>query len=362
MKKIIFLLICIFATALTLASCGRKYEPVKSTKEESRVVFTMEIDGEEYDVKYELYRMLFLNNKALIDGGDNSVWSSDKKENYIRKMNALVYDRAAEIFSVFAFAEELGINPYSAAVEDKIYEYIVLSVEGNQADYVGHGSYDKFLASLKERNMNYSVMELLLRYSIVSSFIYEEYRGVTDDVLGELPGNITISKEDVSSYYFDDECARVLQLITSDGAKATEHKAAMEKLPGPKGVALYIINKTTAVHTDCIVDKEVSGTILGKYALDSIVYGEYSDAVFSLSPGQFSEVIEINDEGKKSYYVAFKLTKSPEHFERCYDAIKQSYIDNEVGRKIEGKKRQLISSVEVQDGYAEIIHASIYMN
>lgn len=359
MKRILILLICIFTVAVTLCSCDKKYEPVKSTKEESRVIYTMTLDGETYEVKYELYRMLFLNNKSLVDGGDDSVWSSDKKDEYVSRINKIIYDEAAEIFSVLAYAEELDINPYSVAVEEKIYEYIVLSVEGNQADIKGHGSYDKFLLSLKERNMNYSVMELLLRYSIVSSLIYEKYTGVTDEVLGELPGDIEIDREDVLAYYLGNECARVLQMVSSDRDKMLLHKEKIAEKEGPLGVALYIIQNSTALASDCIVDKKVSGVVIGKYALDA-AYEEYADAVFALKAGQISEVMEIND-GGTSYYLAYKLTKDNEHFERCYDAVRQSYIDNEVGKRLERTKSQLISSLSLGKNYSDINHSSISM-
>lgn len=361
MKRALFLLVCVFAMTLALSSCGKEYEPVESTKEESRVVYTMTLDGEKYEIKYELYRMLFLNNKSLVDGGDDTVWSSDKREEYIARIDEIICERAAEIFSVFAYARTLDINPYSVAVEDKIYEYIVLSVEGNQADIKGHGSYDKFLASLKERNMNYSVMELLLRYSIVSSYVYEKYNGVTDEVLGDLPGDVEISREDVLSYYLGDECARVLQMVSADYDKMTSHKEKMAEKEGPLGVALYIIQNSTAVHTDCIVDNKVSGTVIGKYALDDNAFGEYSDAVFALKAGQISEIIEVSD-GGKSYYVAFKLPKDNEHFERCYDTIRQSYIDNEVGKRLDRAERSLLGSLSLGKDYSAINHAGISMD
>ena len=361
MKRIFALVACAVLTIFTLASCGEKYEPVKSTKEESRVIYTMTVDGEEYEVKYELYRMIFLSNKALIDGGDDSVWTSDNKDEYIKRMDKLVYERSAEIFAVFAYAKQLGINPYSVAVDDKIYEYIVLSVEGNQADVQGHGTYEKFLESLKERYMNYSVMELMLRYSIVSSMIYEKYNGVADAVLGEMPGEIEIKREDVLEYYFSDECARVLQIYSDDYDKMLTHKEKIAEKDGSLGVALYIIQNSTVVHTDCIVDKKPSGTVIGKYAVDRYAYGEYADAVFALKIGGVSDVIEVDDAGV-SYYVAYKLQKTDEHFERCYDSVKQSYVNNSVGKMLVSVKSDLVSSLSKYDGYSSINHAQISMN
>lgn len=359
MKRVLILLALVFTAMLVFTSCNEKYKPVESTEEESRVVYTMTIDGVKYEVKYELYRMLFLNNKELVDGGDDSVWSSDKKDEYVGRINEIIYDRAAEIFSVFAFARQLDINPYSVAVEDKIYEYIVLSVEGNQSDVQGHGSYEKFLASLKERNMNYSVMELLLRYSIVSSYVYEKYRGVTDEVLGELPGDIEISRDDVLAYYLGDDCARVLQMVSNDYDKMLQHKEKIkEKGDDDLAIALYMINNSTAVHTDLIVDKKSSGVVIGRYALDSNVFGEYADTVFALKNGELSDVVKVDGEG---CYIAYKLQKTEEHFDRCYDVIRQSYIDNAVGHRLEEIKSSLISSMQLDKNHSSIDHAAISM-
>lgn len=357
MKKILLLVLAVLC--LSLVSCSDvKYEPVESTKEEERVVYTMFLDGEKYEVKYELYRMLFLNNKSLVDGGDSSVWDSAVAGEYIEKINDLIYARAAEIFSVFHFASELGINPYSAAVNDKIYEYIVISVEGNGGDIKGHGSYESFLLSLTDRNMNYSVMELLLRYSIVYSYINEEYKGVEDEVLGQLPGNIEISRDQVFSYYMSDECARILQMVCADSAKMAEHRSRLAEKATDKERALYIIQQSTALHTDCIVDKEVSGVIIGKYAQDATRFGEYTKAALSLSGGELGDVFEISGD----CYLAIGLEKSEEHFDRCYDAVRQSYIDNEVGKRLENTKLALIDTVEAGGAYSEIRHALISMN
>ena len=73
MKKILVLFIIVM-TLMGLCSCGEsKYKPVPSTDEEARVVMTFSADGQSYQMKYELYRALFIGNKAIIDGGDDSV-------------------------------------------------------------------------------------------------------------------------------------------------------------------------------------------------------------------------------------------------------------------------------------------------
>ena len=58
LKKLICALLTV-AMLLALISCG-DYEPVPSTADEARTVMTFRIEGEKYELKYELYRCLFL--------------------------------------------------------------------------------------------------------------------------------------------------------------------------------------------------------------------------------------------------------------------------------------------------------------
>ena len=75
MKKIIAFLLSLIILAGLTACSGGGYEPVPSTDEEARVVMTLECDGKSYDVKYELYRALFLSHRDELDGGDRELWS-----------------------------------------------------------------------------------------------------------------------------------------------------------------------------------------------------------------------------------------------------------------------------------------------
>ena len=145
MKRIISAVLLVVVLSLMLVSCN-KYPPKKSTREERRVVMTLSLDGEKYEVKYELYRALFLNYKNQVDSGNHSVWASEQKNEYIDRINAIIARKAAEIYSVFHLAGKLGIDPYSKDVNEQIEEYVRISVEGNEADVMGFGGdYDAYL-------------------------------------------------------------------------------------------------------------------------------------------------------------------------------------------------------------------------
>ena len=109
MKKIISLLIIISAL-LSLVSCGAKYPPVESTQQEATVLFTLTADGVSYDVKYELYRALFLAHKGEVDGGDESVWSGELRDEYVEKINEIIIPKIADIYATIRLAEKIGVN------------------------------------------------------------------------------------------------------------------------------------------------------------------------------------------------------------------------------------------------------------
>ena len=149
MKRFIVLVMILLMSVPSLASCKKEttYDPVPSTEEESRVVMTFTYGSKTYSVKYELYRALFLNLKDDVSGGDDSVWESDNKQEYIDRINTLIASRAAHIYGVFKVASDLGIDLYSDSVDDTIQEYIKDSVEGSDS-LEGYGSYNAYLAAL----------------------------------------------------------------------------------------------------------------------------------------------------------------------------------------------------------------------
>ena len=368
MKKIFLLAIIIMLVGSLFVGCGdEKYEPVESTEEEARVVMTLELEGERYEIKYELYRMLFLNNKSARDGGDSAVWSGDRKEEYIGRINEIIINRAAEIFAVLHLGEKSGIDPYSDEVEEQIDEYIRISVEGNSADVTGHGSYEDYLASLSERNMNYSVQELLYRYAIVLNKLNELYAGKDDEVLGQLDGALEFTEDDVKAYYNSDECVRLLHLFFDAEVKSLEdmqgYREAMEsRADDERSVATYIINRYSLVlDSDIFVGSTLSGIVVGKHELDSALYAEYTDAAFSIGEGEVSEVIEIIQD-KKYYYILYKLEKSDAHYNEFYERVEASYIDHKIGKMLSDVQSELIQSMQKTDIYSDIEHASISMS
>ena len=366
MKKL-FLLTIMLLALLALSSCGSKYPAVESTEEEARVVMTLELDGKHYDVRYELYRALFLANKYTVDGGDESVWSGANSSDYVAMINEIIYDRVADIYACLYLAESIGDNVYSREYEDQIDEYIRINVEGS-GNIKGHGTYEKYLESLKEKNMNYSVSVLMIRYAIALNRINEYYFGAEDDVL-ESNGNLEFTKADVESFYYGSDSVRVLTAFIHEGVRTEDElnslRNAMDKKSTDLEVALCIINNTTATATELIEDKSVRGSIIGKHSLDSVFYSEYIEAAFSTEVGDVSEIATVsglNDGFSDGCYIFYVLAKDAAHLEKYYDDVEAAYIENRVGEIRDQIKSSLKSSIMLTGDGLSIIHKDIKMD
>ena len=362
MKRITSILLLII-TLFTLVGCKSKYPPVESTEEEAKTVYTLEYGGKRYEIKYELYRALFLSNRSTVDGGDRSVWEGENKDAYIAEINEIIKEKAAKIYSAFHLAKSLDIDPYSKEIDQKIQQYIELSVDGG-GDSIGfRGDYDAYLMSLKDSGLNYAVQELMLRYSITLEKIDEYYKGKEDDALGLIDSKYSLSDEELRAYYFGDDCVRVLHAYMQDGvggdtkAKMESIKAGIASSESDLDAALYIINNTLVTPTDLIINKKVSGLTIGRYAL-SEEYADYSASTFSLSPGETGEVVEVND-GTKGYYVIRALEKTEEHYLLCTDEVRQSFFDNLISKSLIDISKRLCESAVFEKDYLEIDHARI---
>ncbi len=365
MKKILAILL-LSATIFSLASCSDEYKPVKSTKEEAKAIMSLPVGNDEYDVRYELYRAFFLTYRDQVDGGNRSVWSSANKGEYINRINELIIDKAATIYATLHFAESLGIDPYSDDFESQITETVRIGVEGNGSDVVGHdGDYDAYLESLKQMNLNYSVSTLLIRYELALEAINEYYAGRVDAVLGNLGDGYDIKEEDVRAYYYGEECARVLYIFYQDGVKSDlaleAIRSEMSGLSGDIDVALYIINHSMGLESELIKNGKVSGSIIGKYALNDLYYRDFTAAALALEKGKVSSVIKTEGDDPGSY-ILYKLEKADEHFTAEYQTIRASYIDNLVGKSIANIKAAMKNGVSYTKNYDDVEHSNISMD
>ncbi len=342
MKKILALFI-ILSSLLSLVACGEDYPPVASTDEESKVVMTVTYEGEKYEIKYELYRALFLNLRESVDGGDAAVWSGNDREEYISRIDSLIKARAAEIYATLHVADKIGVNVYSNQYDDKVKEYIRLSVEGGivgDTEITGFkGDYEKYLAYLSSININYSVQDLLIRYSLATEEIFKHYAGNLDSeefVEDAGIGALEYTREDVLEFYESDECVRILRAFlptkyyTATRAAEIRAKIAEKAKIGEDAVAAQMIQHTTTGASDV-----KNGDLIARHSLDREYYSELIDTAFSTEMREVSDVINIVTGEEDGYLILYRTEKNGLHFEECYDSIVAVYLQNEIGKIID---------------------------
>ena len=378
MKKIIAIILALTAI-FSLFSCNKatEYPAVESTEEEARTVMTLSLDGKTYDVKYELYRAFFLTYKSKVDGGDESVWSGDSKDTYIRLIDEMIVDRVVEIYSAFAICERIGFDLYSKDVEKKIKENVRISVEGGSYGSTtldGYESYDAYLAALKSLNLNYSVQVLLLRYAIAIDVIDTHYIGTasSDDIDANVSiGAIKYTKDDVRNFYFSEDCVRVLRANFQKGISYTPEEKAEQlrnkivdasRTPGSledKENAVFLAIISSGLYSNTAEIK--NGYVIGKYNLERSYYGDMTDAALSLSEGEVSQPIDVVSDVEDSYYILYRSYKSEELFEANYEDVKYVYLMNYVGEITHGVASDLKKSVSYTDVMTTLDHAAIGM-
>ena len=373
MKRIIAFLL-VLAAILTLSAC--RYKPVESSEEEARTVMTLSIDGKAYEVKYELYRALFLTYKSQIDGGNPDVWTSEGKAEYIDRINSIIIDKITDIYAAFAVCEKIGFDIYSKDVENQIKEYVKISVKGGSygsKTMHGYDSYKDYLEALKSANLNYSVQTLLFRYAIAIDAIDTYYIGTAtpDEVNYDITlGAIQYTEDDVRAFYNSEDCARVLRasfqkIISYDPyqtamnlkGKMTDAAASASTLEGKEDAVLKAITKSGYFANAAEVE---NGYVIGKYNLERLYYGDMTDAIFSIGEGEVTDPISITDE-EDTYYVIYRTYKTDEHFAANYNSIRYVYLRNYVGEIIHNAAEALEASAVFSDFLNNINHSDIGM-
>ena len=371
MKKTIALFLLI-ACVFSLIGCSdTTYPPVESTETEATTVMTLKAGEKTYEVKYELYRALFLNFKKEFDGGDDSVWTGDNKDEYISKIHEHITSLILDIYSAFAVCEQIGYDLYSKEVENKINKFIQISVDGGSyggESFMGYGGdYDAYLEYIKTLNHNYSTHVLLYRYAIAIEAIDEHFIGTfsADDIDGNITvGSMTYTREDVENYYFSDACVRVLRTYISEGldlnplARAQRLAADLKVAArnGESAVSNMIMGRGPIGATD-----GVQGVIIAKNNLDGAFYADMVNEAFRLKEGEVSDVVPIHDGQEMRYYIMYRGQKSEEHFDNNYSDIAYIFLRDGVGATLAQMKETLGEEIIKSDFLIELDYSTITM-
>ncbi len=367
MKKtisVILILALCLGCILSISSCKKKYERADSTEEEARVVMSLTVGDEVYEVRYELYRTLFLTYRAVVDKGSSDVWTGEDSEKYVDEINDMIIKRLSGIFSVFELARRIGFDPYSDEAEDEIDEMIRISVEGGSRDGVEYGGYggdyDAYRAALKSMYHNDSTSVLMLRYELAREAVYQYYLGNGAD------GAIEYTESDIETYYYSDSAARILKTYITEGvsydteARAESVKEALKQAAasGETAVRAVMIDRGTPT----AAGELERGVVIGRHSLGD-EYLDIAEATFSLGVGEVSDVVYIytaNEGGR--YYIIYRAEKTDDFLRDNYGEVVTAFLYDSVGKMLGDISTLLNDGVRYADGYAQIEHSAISMD
>ena len=104
-----------------------------------------------------------------------------------------------------------------------------------------------------------------------------------------------------------------------------------------------------------------NGEVFGRLSLDRVYYGELLDAAFALEYYDVSKVITINTDMESGYSILYKLSKSSQHLNDCYDDIVEVYKQNEIGKMLETCADKMKSAAVASNFLNGLDRASIEM-
>lgn len=329
---------------VSLTACGSSgYREVKSKRAWRKTVLT--IDGE--DVSFELLRFYFFRHTSEVDGGDPSLWSGDGAEELTKKALDLAVADICDLYALFAVCRSYGIDPERDDIDALVNEYVTYDVDGGYPDgstlVTGFGGdYDKYLESLRELHLTDTVKRLLYRYAaclkVLNAYIQngaEGQAGADDAAL--------------QKFLDSDDCVHVnyaeLQKVAYTRERAEEIHAQMKAAEGnlTKLGELVTHHRPTA-------ENPRSGEYYSRYATDATNTVLY-DLIFSLRPGEVSDLVEIGD----SYYIYYGMKK-----DASTEEIRSLYLEEFfMYRKMAGKAEVLKTKVEYKAAYNALTYASL---
>lgn len=353
----LFLAFLMCAFCCLFIACGEGgYDQKESTEEELTIVLKMGT----HDVPYELFRALFINRKAEIDGGNLSLWTGADAAQYHAKIMPLVLQDLAAIYATFDLAKEYDIDPFGDDVSEELSEQITISVDGGEWNGIaikGFENYDAYLGSLATNGMNDGASRLLLRYQICENRLI-------DLLAVPYTSKYTYTEANLQALYESDDCRRFVLLYRETntlGMTSEEHESVvlkgLEKLRAESD-EVEIVKISKQYFQNSIAEIE-NGSFLTPNALGEQVWGEVLDAAFSLEVGEFSEPIAVTTAAQDFLYVVHRIEKNLSEYKKNAEDIEELYVRDRLYGDLKEKEAALLTSVVYTDFYSTLIGKNI---
>ena len=306
--------------------------------------------GSTYEVRYELYRAFYLNLRSDYPAGTLSEEDSAELEERVLRQITLLY-------ATLAMCQSLKYDIYDAETEEKIQDFITVSVEGGYlgSTYIeGYGSYSAYLASLKELNMNYAVQTLIFRYSIAKALIDEHYRSESG-IYGD------VKREDVEAFYLGADTGRYLTLYLPKQnftyERAVQIAETLRAQRDEDAVFSKMVNYSTLN-----LETLRQGQIITPYNLDSLTYTSLTEMALTLAEGDVSEPVALYNSQNDGYIILYKARKSADHLNESYDSIVEEYVNDKAGQELSKIYESMCEDITFYPIYETLDRESIQMN
>lgn len=339
-----------------LFSCGDEgYTQKDSTKEELTAVLSFG----DTEVPFEIFRTFFLNHKKAVEAEVEGGFTGDNAEQAWDKIMPLILEDLSQVYAVFALAKTYGIDPYGEGIEESIAEEIRVSVEGGSyGDYTfeGYGSYDQYLAAMKENGMNDGASRTVLRFHLCE-----------DELLRKLTVPMKTAydytKSDVTAFFEKDECIRVSLLyreMAAGGIPAEENREkvlhAIDLLRAESDERQRL-NLSVQYFTNS-PDDILTGDYISPYAY-SFEYHEIIERAYELEIGEYSDLVEVTAPAQDYYFVVNRLEKQSEDISDRFDEIVTLYLTDRFYRELDGVRQSLLSQIVYHDFYEALYGTDI---
>ncbi len=298
----------ILLTLTTLVACDDDYyDPIKSSSHDRRVLAEF---GDE-EVKYELFRFIFMSRINSFDGGDRTKWSGEAGAALWETAKSAVMQEICEIYAVFAVCRDWGIDPEGENIEISINESIKTDIDGgvlpDGSAVLGYGSVKKYEEALKKSHCTDAVRRLLYRYKACLESLYSFI--VDNRAMGE----VSVTDEQLSAFASGEDVAHINRLFISFESFLGNREAAYEYAEKMRAT-LYLANGNYTTMVEQVFSKGISdigvdpsrGWWYGKNSSDKRDYPLYYETIFTITPGSISEIIEE----RNGYYIVYGMNRA----------------------------------------------------
>ena len=351
----LFLIILCLLTVLTSCEGDGYYAPIESDAKNNTVIAHV---GDEA-IRYELLRFYFMHEHEKYDGGDSSVWSGENGQALFEQAMADILPDICEIYATFAVCRQYGIDPYSDAIDEEVNKYVKADIDGGNIlgqPIEGYGTVEAYQAALSARYLTDAVNRLIYRYTAVLTAL-QDYIAAYGD------GDIVVTDEELSNFFYGEDCARVnLVFISfeSQGGSREEARARIEAIHEDmlsatsydELIRVGFINSTTVPS----YDELENGFYIGRHSTDNTYSEELAAAAFSLPAGQISDIIETRD----GYYILYGMSKDTSDLTERKDFLMNLYLTDRYYADIDRTAGEYMEGIRYTNDYHRLTGASFF--